>query len=252
MLLLIAAAFFLAVKNNTDTDQFFMRHQAKDAGLIIQAVHAANGDLVLDYAPHPEKQYVATFLRHSLVVSKQPRGTHGFGGGYRQPYGSSASVTVEETVLDRSLLLTIRKEGGAIRFNETTSNDCVRAVLPERTTKLVLNTEPSLAEKLRQLPLVQRLEATRLPERTISLTVVTGEPKITVGGGVEMMAAQHLACLLAAKLRIHEPLLAIDQSVAAHGYVSVTISVPRDGPIDEANLASTIAQVLDASVEGSP
>jgi len=237
ILVLIAAAFTLAVINATSPDRFFMRYYGKDVGLVTESLFGANGEATISYALFdPLHTYNFTFTRQALLIQAPD------GSTARQQYGTAAKPVIEETTLDGPLLISFYKTADNITFTPL-ATACDGASVVRSETMLYLTAPPAYDEPLQKAPLVQELTAVKLPKQNITLTIREGDaPKITSYASTSPALAARLACLLQRRLTTAFPDIGTDIDVAKHTGIAISLTVPKDLKPDQR--ATVIKAVL--------
>ncbi len=254
---LILFAFLFAVKNFTDPEMFFLRYHAKDAGTIVEAMHAAPGEVELVYKEvHHDHQLLLDFAHEDvraapLLTNISDRSEVIW--RVRQQYGEvrdpSARFKVSPELLVAPLEIDMRKDAKNITFGEPIAR-CAAAfdsvVIAE--TYLTITAPSGFTEKLERSPTVQALTQPKNALTTIALVIEDGErAEIRLGIGDHLAEAAKLGCLIQEELR-HAFLaeVPVTHTPDVQEQVQVTIILPEmKGAQDELVVRALILALED-------
>jgi len=199
-LLLVAVVILFLIVKGASGDAFWMRYQAKDIGLLLDASHAARGDLAIDYPLGPKDAFDYSATRTALLL----RQTGHSDWRVRQRYGATnGGPNVVAALLLNPGGLHITKHGDTINLSADA------AVLPGCPQPRDAPPRDAVVLKIvGDSPLVPGVKAALAPRKpdqlpqltlTVELTASTAPPiKLAAEGDPALL--DPLVCTLAHEL----------------------------------------------------
>ncbi len=248
-LFLVGALFLFLVVYGASNDAFFMKYYAKDVGLVLEAAHAARGDVELDYAklmPGDAYDYNATptglLLRdHKHTLWK-----------LRKRYGATLDgprVTASVLLDPQALVVRRRADNITLGGEDVAPARCpALADRPTRADTLVriLGDSPLITEN------VLRVEDVFTPKRDAKLTIdvtVRRDPQAPVlvitGAATDVALGDALVCSLAEALAPVDVETEAARALGQPPRVELTVTHPDLPGLDDDKLAGSIIQALD-------
>jgi len=214
-LFIVGVIILFLVVSRLSSDDFFLQYSAKDAGLTIEALHAARGDVTLPYGKlTPGKafdyHYASNYVELRTTRKEPPKeGEQAKEPSWtvRKRYGQDLSVggiNVTESVLLNPRLIIYTLRDNKLRVAESADETTACRMVGERPRRMetllnVAGESPLITEATRKLEAAYRPSAA--PKTLITFTAVPGG---TLGLSAEGDAqlASVLTCLLSRKLLV--------------------------------------------------
>jgi len=245
-LLLAAVAILFLIVKGASGDAFWLRYQAKDVGLLLDASHAARGDLAIDYPLGPKDAFDYKTTPTALLL-RQTRHTD---WRVRQRYGATnGGPNVAAALLFNPSGLTIAKHGDTITLsgNEAPPPRCPQPqdAPPRDAVVLKIVGDSPLAPGARAA--LAHLKPGQRPQLTLTveLTTSTAPPiKLSAEGDPALLDA--LVCRLAQALN-QFPVETSATTTGSHakGQGTLHLALPMMPGLNKEKLAAALLTMLE-------
>jgi|GEM_PF-4059363 len=248
-LFLVGALLLFLIVYAANNHDFFMKYYAKDVGLVLEAAHAARGDVELDYAkfmPEDAYDYNATPTGLLLREHKHMRWK------FRKRYGSTLEgPRVSPVVLLDPRALVVTKRGNNITLDGEGVAPATCPALPEKPTRAdtlvrIQGNSPLLTNAAVRVE--DAFTPKRATKRTINITV-TRDPQshflIIAAGATNPAFGDALICALAEALAPLDVETGAARALGGEERVELTITHPDVPGLDDDKLTGSIIQALE-------